>query len=250
MKKILLLGDSITEGIGNKKINYEGILKEKLDKNYNINNYALTGTTITYVDFKLIKQEKPDIIIIMYGNVDVQFRPNLRKNKYKIVSLLPKHYKKINGILNPRPFYSKKIIRHSIHIIDNIIRHVLKKIIVSTQGWYQYTTPSQFIEVYTTLINNILKLNNNMQIICISTVVCDDKIYNNSNKQYEIINSSLQDFCLQNNNCYYVDIYSKFQKEIKENGWDKIYYKDHFHPNLNGYKIIADEIIKKIEEIE
>lgn len=49
MKKVLLLGDSITEGIGSKKINYEDILKKRFRK-YRIINYSLTGTTINYIN--------------------------------------------------------------------------------------------------------------------------------------------------------------------------------------------------------
>ena len=63
--KIVLLGDSITQGIGKLKINY-------------IHNLALTGTTVKYAMGLLekIQEISPNIVIITYGTVDLQVRPN------------------------------------------------------------------------------------------------------------------------------------------------------------------------------
>jgi lysophospholipase L1-like esterase len=162
---------------------------------------------------------------------------------------MPKHYKTVNGILHPRPFYSKKPIKFIINIIDNIIRHILKKIVILTQGWYQYFNTKEFLENYKKVINNLLHINKNLKIICISTVFCDDKIYNNSNKQYEIVNKGIETICTNNSNCYFIDIYNILKEQTLKYGWNKLYYKDHFHPNITGYKIISSEIIKKMEAI-
>ena len=104
--KIVLLGDSITQGIGSRKINYEDMLIKYLHTQgikSEIVNLALTGTTIEYALSLMpkIEEENPDYIIIMYGSVDLQVRPNMDTNKWGILSLTPKRYKNIKGMLNP-----------------------------------------------------------------------------------------------------------------------------------------------------
>ena len=84
MKKdnIIIVGDSISEGIGQKKINYEIFLKKAMNK-YNIINMARTGTTIKYgntISEEIIKLN-PKYVIIFYGNVDAQIRANIMEKK-------------------------------------------------------------------------------------------------------------------------------------------------------------------------
>lgn len=54
---IYLLGDSITQGLGSKKLNFTGVLAKLLGKNYRIVNLAYTGTTISYA-LKLLDNGK------------------------------------------------------------------------------------------------------------------------------------------------------------------------------------------------
>lgn len=246
MKKnrIVLLGDSITEGIGSKKTNYVPLL----DKRFEIFNLAVTGTTINYIKsiYDKIVDINPSKIIIMYGNVDVQYRPNMKKNRFKIVSIIPRHYKEIKGILNPRPFYSKDIIKKTKNIIDNLIRKILKKIIVITQGYCQYLNSEEFINEYDYVIKMLLKLNPTIEILCISTVFLDDKIYNNSSTEYRKINTGIKKIAGKYKNVNYIDIFTPLKEEVEKNGWNSCYYLDHFHPNEYGYELIAKQINSKL----
>ena len=115
--KIVLLGDSITQGIGSRQINYEKKLKSYLNANgieSSIFNLALTGTTINHAFEQISKIRKinPNYVIIMYGSVDLQVRPNMNTNKWGILSITPKRYKNIKGMLNPRPFMSSRKSRY------------------------------------------------------------------------------------------------------------------------------------------
>ena len=78
--KIVLLGDSITQGIGKLKINYteRTVKKDYEDEIIDIHNLALTGTTVKYAMGLLekIQEISPNIVIITYGTVDLQVRPN------------------------------------------------------------------------------------------------------------------------------------------------------------------------------
>ena len=75
--KIILLGDSITQGLGSKKVNFTRELARLMGSGTEIINFALTGTTINY-GLELLPQiesEQSDVVVILYGNVDAQIRP-------------------------------------------------------------------------------------------------------------------------------------------------------------------------------
>ena len=106
--KIVLLGDSITQGLGSKKISFVKELQKLTGEETKIINLALTGTTILYAIDILdkIKEEKADLVLILYGNVDAQIRPNREGFIFK---KLPTRFKINNGsMISPRPFYSQQ----------------------------------------------------------------------------------------------------------------------------------------------
>lgn len=244
--KCIILGDSISEGIGSKKINYEEYLKQYYTKNnMEIINFAKTGTTIKYPldNIDKIKEENADIIIIMYGNVDAQIRPNLNLNKYHICDFIPNRYKK-GGMLDPRAFYSKKWYRFIPDRLDNILRFFIKKIVLITQGKIQWMKIDDFYKNYLMLLNELI--NGKCQIVLVSTVYIDDKYFLDSNKEYIKYNKKIKQLskekCLE-----YVNIYDDLKNIVKKNGWNMYYSYDHFHPNKYGLKYIGKKIAKKIK---
>ena len=109
--KIAILGDSISEGLGSKKINYVRPLFEYLEEKLpteqiEIGNYSKTGKTIHYALDIIddVNSFNPDVVIIMCGIVDAMIRPN-PSHKPNFYWLVPKRYRG-NGMLHPRPFYS------------------------------------------------------------------------------------------------------------------------------------------------
>lgn len=244
--EIVLLGDSITQGIGSWKMNYEEMLKDYLNKRgieSHITNLALTGTTVEYALKQVFKIQEmdPDYVVIMYGSVDLQVRPNMETNKWGILSLTPKRYKNIKGMLNPRPFMSSKKGRYIFDCVDNLYRKIWKKVVIATQGVMQYLSEEQFEQMYMKLLCEL----HGYKVICASTMFVDNKIYTNKTiENYEIANHFLKN--LRKNYFEvigYVDLYNMQQKIVSQKeSYDEIFCKDHFHPNKNGYKKIAEEI--------
>lgn len=246
--RIVLLGDSITQGIGSKQINYTEMLEIELKK-YGIIpeffNLALTGTTVEYAFSKIdqITIIKPDYVVIMYGSVDLQIRPNMETNRFGILSITPKRYKEIKGMLNPRPFMSKKPRRYILECLDNIYRKIWRKVVLVTQGSMQYLTEKQFEENYNNLIQKI-----ECKLVCCSPVYVDPAIYTEqTNLNYQKANEFLQEVSKsKNQKMKFVDLYSKQKDVVGKYGWGEIYYADHFHPNAKGYKLIAQDIATAI----
>lgn len=252
--KCVILGDSISEGIGGKKINYCDTLYHLLQK-YNTNdteidirNLSLTGTTIQYPldHIEEVMDYRPDVVIIFYGNVDAQIRPNVEKNRFYLWSMVPKRYH-IGGMLNPRPLYSRKWYRWLPDRFDNAFRSLLTKIMYLTQGRFQLVTLSEFNHYYDELMSKVTSMDDIPKIICCSTVYLDEKIYCGSNVEYEKYNMVIKEMA-QKYNASYIDLYSMLHQQVIKSGFSSVYYCDHFHPNEQGYALIAKAIYQEIKE--
>lgn len=238
--KIAILGDSISEGIGSKKVNYAEVINSKLD-NCIIKNYAVTGTTISYVHE--IKREiidfNPDYIIVFYGNVDAMPRVNI-KSKINLYNLLPNRYKR-NGMLNPRALYTKKKPKRYFQIIDSIFRTNINKILIKIQGYYQWVNIEDFRLKY----ENFIQEFSETKLILISTVTIDERWFPFCDQEYKKYNKVINTLA-KKYNCEFIDIYNIFSNY----SYKEVYLSDNFHPNKNGYNIIANEIITKLKAIE
>lgn len=244
--KVLILGDSISEGLGSKKYNYSDMLKEKLFEygiEITIMNLAYSGTTIKYIES--IKNEilkfNPDISIIFYGNVDGMLRPDIN-HKPNYYNYLPTRYKK-NGMLNPRPFYSSDWNKKIIQLIDSFIRTSLNKILLKIQGSYTWVSLDSFKSEYFAVLRFLVSIDSS--IICTSTVCIDEKFFPGTSKSYEKYNMIIQKASQMIENTYYLDIFNIFKKYKM----DDVFLSDHFHPSIEGYKILANEYSSLIFQI-
>lgn len=241
MKKIIVLGDSISEGIGSKKVNYTDILKSKINE-IEIKNLALTGTTIKY-GLDLIEQIvkfNPKYVIIFYGNVDAMPRVNIN-SKLNLYRFLPKRYKQ-NGMLNPRALFTSKKPNVYLQKVDSIMRTNLNKILIKIQGYYQWVDIQEFEVLYDLLINKIISSCYDTKIITISTVPMEDRLFPFANIEYKKYNYVIKKLS-DKYNLQYIDLFNK----LKDVNKDKIFLADKFHPNEQGYYVIAEQIINCLE---
>lgn len=240
--EIVLLGDSITQGLGSKKINFTESLKQMLNNEHNIYNKALTGTTINYVsqiesDIVVLN---PKLVVILYGNVDAQIRPN---RKGLIFKMLPKRYRD-NGMLMPRPFFSKNKLRRILHLLDDKMRFVFSYIIRNIDGVEQWVDIDSFENEYRRIIE-FLKTNN-IHILLVSTVFIDENRFKGCNLEYTKYNEVIKRLAKEYHE-EYLDIYTPLKKKVETDGWMSCYCYDGFHPNAKGYlflsRLLADKIL-------
>ena len=234
---VYLFGDSITQGLGSKKVNFSKELGELLGSSYRIVNLAQTGTTIEY-GLEALREHVPDnitgdsIALILYGNVDAQIRPN---RKGRVFPYIPKRYQ-LNGMLMPRPFYSKSIRKRIWQHIDNCLRSMFARLIRLVDGCEQWVPRDLFIDCYAELLAALDQ--RGIQAILCSCVYIDDALFPGSLIEYERFNQAIYelacDFDLQ-----YVDLFNLLRESVDKLGWDGCYNKDHFHPNGPGYEIMA-----------
>lgn len=245
---VYLLGDSITQGLGSRKVNFTDELQRLLGDSFEIVNLAYTGTCINY-PLNLLNENEIEpstthfrtYCIILYGNVDAQIRPN---RKGKIFPHIPQRYRG-GGMLMPRPFYSHSSVKKLGQHFDNVFRWMLSTIIKVIDGTEQWTDIDSFRIQYSELVNRLLVLGIT-PIIC-SCVYIDEKLFPGSQEQYELFNEQMTNLAAKHNLAY-IDLYDFFQRSVATQGWNVFYNYDHFHPNGRGYEIMAKLIFDEIEK--
>lgn len=242
--KIAVLGDSISQGLGSKRINYVDSLVRNLRNNgisATVSNFALTGTTINYVSSIMneIENYHPDCVFIFYGNVEAIIRPDLRKNTI-VTKLMPQRYHKM-FMLDPRPFYSRFIIKKTVQHLDNAYRYIMRRIVSKSNGVYRLMEPEEFRREY---LVNLEKLKSIAKlVICCSNVNIDEHYFPGTTKSLEEFRKVIQEISSQNN-LPYIPL-DEWQRKF---AWREIYGNDHYHPNENGYENMGEFFANKIAE--
>lgn len=233
-KKVILLGDSITQGLGSKKINFTKELQDLLGDDFEVVNMAQTGTTIYYAEKVLdnVISQLPRYVVILYGNVDAQIRPS---RTGKVFNRIPSRFKK-NGMLMPRPFYSHSKVKRWGQKIDNMLRRLFSTIIYHIDGTEQWVGISDFTVRYEKIIKTLIS--KGIYVITCSTVYIDDTMFYGSCEQYKQFNCEIQRIALRWG-AKYIDLFSLFNNAVQRSSWNSIYCYDHFHPNEKGYQLIA-----------
>lgn len=236
--RIAVLGDSITEGIGRKKVNYCSNLERQLNNSV-VKNFGFTGSTIRYT--LKIQEEvlrfNPDVLIVFYGNVDALPRVNSNSKIYK---LLPKRYKAL-GMMDPRALYSSKKAKRAIQKIDSAFRYRLKKVLLKTTGSIQWVNIVDFEDIYTEFL--LCFKDTDTKIILLSTVPMYEKYFPKANEEYIKYNNIIHKLAKEMGG-QYIDLYNELQNYSKE----EIYLSDYFHPNAYGYEVISKLIVRCIDD--
>jgi lysophospholipase L1-like esterase len=241
--RIILLGDSITQGLGSKSVNFVEELKKRLNTDDTILNWALTGTTIDYIETIMgeIEVEKPDCVVLIYGNVDAQIKPS---RTGKVFKRLPKRFRGPNGaMIMPRPFYSHALYKRILQLFENMLRTFFRKLVYAIDGteqWMPFESYKHKLQDVYTQINDL-----GVRIILCSTVYIDDKLFPGSDGEYRKYNEYMRRFAADNA-ITYVDLYASLKNAVDNGSWKEYYNYDHFHPNGNGYLVMAEMLAEAL----
>lgn len=242
--RVYLLGDSITQGLGSKQVNFSGELSTLLGDSYEVINLACTGTMVDY-GLKLVDEGEfasggsRNFCVILYGNVDAQIRPS---RTGRVFPHIPKRYKG-GGMLMPRPFYSSKAAKRIGQRFDNLQRKLYSDLIKIVDGTEQWMPIESFTVQYAELLDRLLA--RGFEVIPCSCVFIDGNLFPDTPEQYELYNQRINSLSAERS-LVDIDFYSLFRRKVKEAGWDSCYNKDHFHPNGEGYRLMAERIATEI----
>lgn len=242
---VYLLGDSITQGLGSKKVNFSSELALLLGDGYEIVNLAYTGTTIDYAlrlldDGKIVMEGERTLCVVLYGNVDAQIRPS---RTGKVFPRIPKRFQG-GGMLMPRPFYSHSWGKRVGQLVDNGCRKVLSSLIKAVDGTEQWVSLDSFNEQYGHLLDRLGDMGADA-VVC-SCVYIDGRLFPGTPAEYRAFNEAILANA-ESRKIPYIDMWSLLKSEVELNGWDNAYNKDHFHPNGFGYRLMAERIARALD---
>ena len=126
------------------------------------------------------------------------------------------------------------------------MRTFFRTLIYKIDGTEQWVPFNEFENIYDKVIQILIK--NNKKIILCSTVFIDDKLFPGTVREYNKYNQFIK-AAAKKYDGYYIDLYSVFENSVNAYGWDTYYNYDHFHPNTEGYKIMAKMLCDAIIEI-
>lgn len=243
--KVYLLGDSITQGLGSKKVNFSGELSRLLGDSYEVVNLAYTGTMVNYAlglidEGKVTSNGISDFCIVLYGNVDAQIRPS---RTGRVFPHIPERYKG-GGMLMPRPFYSRSVLKCLGQHVDNLQRKLYSGLIKLVDGTEQWMPVVPFAAQYAELLDRLLAMG--FRVVPCSCVYIDGKLFPKTPEQYELYNRKIDEFASERT-LDVIDFYGLFKAKVEAEGWDSCYNKDHFHPNGEGYRLMAERIAAEIQ---
>ena len=142
-------------------------------------------------------------------------------------------------MLMPRPFYSRSWGKHAGQLVDNAGRKVVSALIKAVDGTEQWVSLESFDKQYGQLLDRLCDMG--VKPIACSCVYIDGRLFPGTPAEYLAFNKSIHSNA-ERCRIPYVDLWSMFETEVKSNGWDNAYNKDHFHPNGLGYKLMAKVI--------
>lgn len=210
---LLALGDSLTQGVGDStnKGGYVPLLSKKVEHAQNIRvkafNYGVSGETSTQIDKR-----------VMHNKV---LQKNLAKSD--VITMTVGGNDLMHIIMKKGLKLSKSDVeKGNDHFEDNLM------LLIKDVRSYNNHAPIYIMGIYNPL----------------SVYLKQVKYMNVAVKKW---NNKSQKTASENYNTYFVNIDKIMSNPKVENKQNPLLYKkDHFHPNNKGYKLITDELYKRM----
>jgi lysophospholipase L1-like esterase len=240
--KIVVVGDSIAEGLGVKGRSYADLLgprlREKVGRSIVITNLARTGIQITDTMrlTERIIEDQPDVIVIAHGVTEAIVRPTQRAMRY-----VPKRWHR-KGWLDPRPYFSKRWHKRLYQQIESAIRWRLKVFLIKAFGGETWLSPQDYRASLKKFMETLLERTPAI-VIVLTPPYIDEKFFPGSI-------ASLR--CYQNQTEEIMTTISASGRAVLCNVTDCLeqwedFFADHFHPNASGHEKISQEICAILE---
>ena len=234
--KIVVLGDSIAEGLGVKNASYGELLCAELiatGRPASLLNLAHTGYQISdslKLTEKMI-EGNPDIVIISHGITEALIRP-----KQKAMRFVPRRWRQ-KGWLDPRPYFSRKPFKRLYQKMESALRWRWKVFLIRVAGGEAWMAQSEFEKNLSELL--YIALNKTSAVIILMTPPeLDEKFFPGSPQSLQNYRNCLCQTVMtlqETKRVLVCDIANDLEK------WGD-FFDDHFHPNTKGHAKIAAKL--------
>jgi lysophospholipase L1-like esterase len=238
--RMVVLGDSIAEGLGVKGCCYADLLQKRLvelGRQVTLLNLAYTAFQIT--DSRKLWPEVisfgPDIVVLAHGITEAIVRP-----KPSALRLVPLQWHRIGG-LDPRPYYSRRVWKRLVQQLESAVRWRVQVQLIRRSGGETLMAPENFECELTKCLDALLN-RTSAQVILLTHSGIDKRFYPDSLESLQRFQQSITRAALQAavpNRVQVSDVSCQLDQ------WTD-FFADHFHPNALGHAKIAAALGEKV----
>lgn len=236
---IVLLGDSIAQGLGVAGCSYADGIRARLRPTHpqtEVTNLAGTAAQITSSLMKLaeIVSWQPDVVIIAHGITEAIVRP-----VPSALRLIPRRWRQI-GWLDPRPYFSRRPWKNLYHRAESGVRWRVKVGLIKRYGGCTLMPQEEFERALSGAVSTLLHATST-QVILLTHNGIDERFYPHSLSslnRYQMGTQRVAADC-QTGRVRVCDVSRLLD------AWSD-FFADHFHPNAAGHAKIAEAICEVI----
>lgn len=243
MVRILIIGDSIAEGLGVQGSSYGDQLCAQLGEGgseITLLNLSHTGYQISD-SYKLLPvafEFSPHFVVVAHGITEALVRPRREAMRF-----VPPRWRQ-KGWLDPRPYYSRRLLKRLPQQIESAVRWRWKRCLIHLFGGETWTSPPDFKETVNGFIQAMLD-QTSAQLILLTQCGLDEKFYPGSPaslREYQTIVKQIALSYRPTSRVHICDVSQQLDR------WGD-FFVDHFHPNLAGHRKIANALFNLINII-
>jgi lysophospholipase L1-like esterase len=243
--RIVVLGDSIAYGLGVKGSSYSerlaGMLEAQLPGSTVLWNLSGSAMQISET-MKLLPQItafSPDLILLAHGVTEAIVRPSADSMKR-----VPARWRK-PGWLDPRPYYSRRLMRQVLQKMESGIRWRLKVYLIRKFGGITWKTEEEFEKLMKGFVQSLLEATH-AQVVLLTHCGIDERYFPGSMEtleRYKAITADIPKALDKKGRVHFCDISGVCSP------WSD-FFEDHFHPNRSGHSKIAEKLHRFVETIQ
>ena len=240
--KIVVLGDSIADGLGVRGRSYADLLNAwclQDGRAMTVQNMSATGQTGSDGLLRLpeVHACNPDWLILAFGNFDAVIRPVQRAMHW-----VPPRWR-TKGWLDPRPYFSKRLLKGVYQRIESAIRWRYRVALLRAFGGEPATPPATFQFAIDEIVRRTLD-ETAAKLMLVTPAGIDDRLYPGTNMSMERMTCMLHSSLNQRIACKRLAICRTAPLLSRPSD----FFADGFHPNQQGHSKIAKAIVQVLEE--
>lgn len=237
---IVILGDSIAQGLGVAGRSYGDILAVELGgarERSQVTNLATSAAMISYSMTLLpdVIALRPEVVIIAHGITEAIVRPTPAALRF-----VPRRWRQ-PGWLDPRPYFSRRFWKGLYHRTESAVRWRIKVQLIKRCGAYTSMSTEEFERMLTETVETLLH-RTMAHIILLTHNGVDERFYPgslSSLNQYQHITEQVAADS-QAERVQICDVSHSLDE------WSD-FFADHFHPNSTGHTKIAQAICEILQ---
>jgi lysophospholipase L1-like esterase len=239
--RLVVLGDSVAEGLGVKERSFPDLLARGLEelspRPVRLDNFSGLATPLASSVARLdeVVALDPDVVVVHHGITEGLVRPTARTLRF-----MPRRWR-APGWMDPRPFFSSRRWKRALEKLDSAARWRIKTMLIRHWGGQTSATPEEFERDLSALTSRLVR-DTRAGIVLVSHCGLDERFFVGSGVALERCRAATASVASREpERVWYCDVTTICDR------WGD-YFADRMHPNAHGHELIAGALLRLIED--